>query len=271
MTAGIALLSRILARLRGEHLTPLVAPRQSGPRILVLTGAGISAESGLPTYRDRDGLWKRNDPQMMASLAGYKKDPASVRSFHDELARLAGQASPNTGHKALAELQRYWQGTVTVVTTNGDDLHERAGTRNVVHLHGEFSRSLCSLCNVSWPISDKARYEGCPQCGRDDHVRPDVVFFGERPRHLEQVFSLADECDIFLAVGCGGAVSPSNLLPRIAYANNLRDARLGASICQTVEINPIPTGNLSFTKVIKATACEALPEWCNLLLRENAG
>lgn len=242
--------------------------RRLGRSLLVLTGAGVSAESGIRTYRDQDGLWKRHDPRLMATLDGYRRNPDLVRTFHDELRTLAAAALPNAAHVALSQLGAAWPGPFTLVTTNGDELHERAGSRDVVHIHGSLFRTQCDTCRACWRDPEgSSQRSGCPGCGGRATLRPDAVFFGERPRHMDRVFSAVDECDIFLAVGCGGAVRPACLLPRMAFNNNQRDARIGKAASRTTEVNPAPTGDPAFTEVIKATACEALPQWCASVLR----
>lgn len=158
-----------------------MSDQSAGPRIVVLTGAGISAESGIPTFRAADGLWEDHRVEDVATPEGYERDPAAVQRFYDARRRAAASAVPNAAHHALARLEGALGDRLLIVTQNVDDLHERAGTRNLVHIHGELRRALCAACGArpEWE-GELASRPRCPVCG-ERMLRPDVVWFGEVP------------------------------------------------------------------------------------------
>lgn len=222
--------------------------------IVVLTGAGISAEYGLPTYRGPGGLWegRRGVP---VTAADQQADPAAFTGFWQERAREVEGAMPNAAHAALARLEHALPGRLTLITQNIDALHEAAGSKKVLHLHGRIDRFLCASCSRRC-----AAVSACPACG-SDMVRPDVVLFGERPRHLDAAFAAVDDADIFVAVGTSCNVQPAALLPRMAWSNCMRPPRSDrmASRARVIEINSVPTGMLAFDEVRAASAAEAVP------------
>jgi NAD-dependent deacetylase len=183
-----------------------------GGAIVVLTGAGISAESGLPTFRGADGLWMGRRVEEVATPEAFSAQPEVVQRFYDERRRqLVGAAiAPNAGHLALAELERRWPGPVQIVTQNIDDLHERAGSTNLIHMHGELLKARCTVCPAicSWR-GDLAVAHACPECGRPDVLRPHVVWFGEMPLELDAIYEALAACDLFVAVGTSGQVYPA--------------------------------------------------------------
>jgi NAD-dependent deacetylase len=189
--------------------------------LCVLTGAGVSAESGIATFRDAGGLWEGHRAEEVASPEGFEADPALVWSFYGARRRQAGGCAPNKGHRALAEVERRLQGRFLLATQNVDGLHEAAGNRRVVELHGSLWRSRCAACDRP-PFEDRADHEGllprCEECrsrGRDALLRPDIVWFGEAldPADLERVHAFLDEGAahrlVFLAVGTSGVVYPA--------------------------------------------------------------
>lgn len=181
--------------------------------IFVLTGAGISAESGLGTFRDTDGVWARFDPMRLATPEGFAADPVLVHDFYNHRRRDTRAASPNPAHAALARLEAGLAergGRLFLCTQNIDDLHERAGSRHVVHMHGELLRARCSACGIE-PIwhEDLTVATACPDCGHGGGMRPDVVWFGEMPKHLEAIDEALAEADLFVAIGTSGAVYPA--------------------------------------------------------------
>ncbi|MCA0455557.1 MAG: NAD-dependent deacylase [Chloroflexi bacterium] len=195
---------------------------RSAKQISILTGAGVSKESGIPTFRDAlDGLWARFDPRQLATPQAFQKDPKLVWDFYEYRRALMRPAEPNAGHFALAALQRRFP-TLRIITQNVDDLHERAGSDDVIRLHGNIARNKCSAdcqgsptrVDVSQLTWDKASGPPpCPYCGR--LVRPDVVWFGEMlPRdELDRALDLARRSDVMLVVGTSGMVSPSAEMP----------------------------------------------------------
>lgn len=154
---------------------------QPADHIVILTGAGISAESGLGTFRDVGGLWSRYDWRNLATPEGFARDPGFVLNFYNWRRERVREARPNAAHLALARLERDWPGRVTLVTQNVDDLHEQAGSREVVHMHGTHLSALCAACGHRWPApAVMAPDDPCPACAKA-RTRPDVVWFGEMP------------------------------------------------------------------------------------------
>jgi NAD-dependent deacetylase len=198
------------------------------PSIVVLTGAGISAESGLATFRGADGLWEGHRVEDVASPAGFERDPALVQRFYNlRRAALAG-VQPNAAHHALVRLEREWPGDFLLVTQNVDDLHERAGSRRLRHMHGELRRALCLACERSLPWGgDIAPQSVCPQCGAPGRLRPDIVWFGEMPYGMDEIFTSLGRCGLFLAVGTSGHVYPAAGFVQSASAAGAR----------TIEVN----------------------------------
>ncbi|GIV90096.1 MAG: NAD-dependent protein deacylase [Chloroflexus sp.] len=189
--------------------------------VAVLTGAGISAESGIPTFRDaQTGLWSHFDPEELASLAGFARNPTLVWRWYAERRIKACAAQPNPAHYALAELDRYVP-RLTLITQNIDGLHQRAGSRNVIELHGSLHRARCMAdgsLHTTWDYAEELPH--CPDCGA--LLRPDVVWFGEMlPKTaLETAWAATLDCDIFMSIGTSGVVEPAASLPRIALSRN---------------------------------------------------
>ena len=176
-------------------------------RIVVLTGAGISAESGLRTFRAEDGLWEDHRIEDVATPEAFVRDPALVHRFYNARRTAAAQAQPNAAHRALADLAR--RHDLTLVTQNVDDLHERGGSSDVIHMHGELTSALCAACGHRWPSpADTDTTMLCPACGTAA-VRPDIVWFGEMPYHMEQIWAAIEQADIFAAIGTSGQVYPA--------------------------------------------------------------
>ncbi|WP_258039015.1 Sir2 family NAD-dependent protein deacetylase [Microbacterium sp. Ru50] len=178
-------------------------------RIVVLTGAGISAESGIRTFRAVDGLWEDHRIEDVATPEGYAADPALVHAFYDERRRAVAAAEPNAAHLALAGLEARRPGDVLIVTQNIDDLHERAGSTRVSHIHGELGSALCEACGERMPWhGDLAGGPRCPSCGARA-LRPDVVWFGEAVYGLDDIFDAVALCKQFWVIGTSGAVTPA--------------------------------------------------------------
>lgn len=190
--------------------------------IFVLTGAGISAESGLGTFRDRGGVWSRFDPLKLATPEAFAADPVLVHDFYNMRRRDAMKAEPNPAHTALARLEAGLAtrgGELFLCTQNVDDLHERAGSRAVTHIHGELLRVRCTACDTSraWR-EDLSVATPCPNCEKTGGMRPDVVWFGEMPKHLVAIEDALLKADLFVAIGTSGAVYPA-----AGYAAQARD------------------------------------------------
>lgn len=190
-------------------------------RIVILTGAGISAESGLATFRAADGLWMEHRIEDVASPAGFARDPGLVHRFYDRRRREAAAAHPNAAHIALAELERRLsaedgRGGVVVVTQNVDDLHERAGSGHVIHMHGELSSALCTACGDRHRRhGDLASRPACPACGRRT-LRPDIVWFGEAVYGADEIDAAVTGCEWFIVIGTSGTVWPAAGLAALA-------------------------------------------------------
>lgn len=220
--------------------------------IVVLTGAGISAESGLGTFRDKDGLWTRYRIEDVATPEAYARNPALVHEFYNLRRQGLRAAVPNAAHLALAELERRHQGSFLLVTQNVDDLHQRAGSQNVLAMHGELQKALCAGCGHVWPAPDQMFPEG--RCARCDAAlcRPDLVWFGEDVRFLDQIIEATEKADLFALIGTSGNVHPAAGLMELAR-------ECGAA---TVEINLEPSAVASSAdRVILGRATEMVPAW----------
>lgn len=180
------------------------------PAIVILTGAGISAESGLPTFRDKDGLWEGHRVEEVASPEAFRRNPELVHQFYNLRRAALASVQPNAAHLALARLQREFSGNVSIVTQNVDDLHERAGSTDVIHMHGELRRVRCTRCgDVGDWLADLFVETPCPHCARSGGMRPDIVWFGEIPYHMEDIATLIDQADVFVSIGTSGHVYPA--------------------------------------------------------------
>lgn len=228
-------------------------------RVFVLTGAGISAESGLATFRGSDGLWEGERVEDVASPGGWERDPARVWRFYSLRRAAAAAAQPNPAHFALAELERKLGERFFLCTQNVDNLHERAGSRNLVHMHGELFESRCESCTGK-PFADARLYPGAaehPFCQCGGRIRPNIVWFGERPFHLERIFEELRRCSVMLVVGTSGVVQPAASF--VDWANG-RDGRRAAAL-RTYYVGPEhPANAAAFTRVFEGKAGELLPE-----------
>lgn len=227
-------------------------------RIVVLTGAGLSAESGLATFRDRDGIWSKYDLSEVATPEAFAADPVRVHTFYNQRRRGLQDVAPNAAHEALARLEREHRGEVTVITQNIDALHEAAGTRRLIHMHGELLKALCSRCEARHPWHDDLSTEiACPSCGRPGGLRPDVVWFGEMPYRMEEIYDLIERADLFASIGTSGTVYPA--------AGFVRQAR--AAGAHTVELNLEPSEGVSlFAEAIHGPATRVVPDWVDRVL-----
>ena len=179
-------------------------------RIVILTGAGVSAESGLATFRDSGGLWENHDPMDIATPEAFQRDPGLVYRFYNARRNQLGDVEPNAAHRALSKLQRDFTGEVFLVTQNVDDLHERGGSRQVCHMHGELRSMWCRHCDERLPaLDDYDAGTGCLRCGRSGGLRPDIVWFGEMPYQMDLIAAQLADCDLFVAIGTSGVVYPA--------------------------------------------------------------
>lgn len=220
--------------------------------IVILTGAGVSAESGLGTFRDPGGLWSRHDWRDLVTPEGFARDPGAVLAFYDWRRERARAARPNPAHHALARIARDWPGTVTLVTQNVDDLHERAGQPEVIHMHGSHMAARCAACGHRWPApAVMAPADPCPACAAAA-ARPDVVWFGETPQHMERIAAALRAADLFVSIGTSGAVYPAAGFAAAARAAGAR----------TVELNLEPSENARiFDETHHGRASEIVPAW----------
>ena len=233
----------------------------AGRSIVVLTGAGISAESGLPTFRGSDGLWLGQRLEDVATPEAFVRQPEVVQRFYDLRRRqlLAQEVGPNAAHLALAELERRWSGSVQIVTQNIDDLHERAGSRNLIHMHGELLKARCTTCAAvcAWR-GDLADAHLCPACRGAGVLRPHVVWFGEMPLELDAIYGALAACDLFIAIGTSGQVYPA--------AGFVEDVRRHGR-AHTVELNLEPGAlNSRFAEHRQGPASEVVPRYVDELL-----
>ena len=228
--------------------------------IVILTGAGISKESGLDTFRDADGIWARVRLEDVATPEAFHRDPALVHGFYNRRRQQLRESGiePNAAHLALARLEREWRGEVTLVTQNVDDLHDRAGSRNLIAMHGELMKARCPTCNLvtSWP-GPLTVASLCPGC-RFSGLRPHVVWFGEVPFEMRRIHAAIDQAETFVSIGTSGSVYPAAGL--VAYAH-----RQGVGHC--VELNLEPSeGSRLFDERIYGPATEVVPAWVDKVL-----
>lgn len=229
-------------------------------RIVILTGAGISAESGIDTFRSAGGLWEQHRVEDVATPEGFARNPALVLGFYDMRRAALANVAPNAAHMALARLQRDFAKRpgreVLLVTQNVDDLHERGGSPQVLHMHGELKSALCTACGT------RSRWEGamlaengvrppCPVCAAP-MLRPDVVWFGEMPYEMGRIYMALEACDLFVSIGTSGAVYPA--------AGFVEEARRAGA--QTLELNLEPSeGSRLFHESRLGPASVIVPEW----------
>lgn len=226
--------------------------------IVILTGAGISAESGIDTFRGAGGLWENHRVEDVATPEAFARDPGLVLRFYDARRAAIQEKLPNAAHFALSRLEAEWSGSLLIVTQNVDDLHERAGAGRVLHMHGEHLSAWCTSCDIRsrWcaPLLDRPP---CPVCGARS-LRPDIVWFGEMPYRMGEIYAALREADLFVSIGTSGAVYPA--------AGFVRDAReLGK---RTLELNLEPSqGSFQFHESRLGPASELVPAWVEELLR----
>jgi NAD-dependent deacetylase len=226
--------------------------------IVVLTGAGISAESGVSTFRDPDGIWSKYDLRDVATPEGFARNPALVHDFYNMRRRAHGRVAPNAAHAALARLEKEHKGAFTLVTQNIDGLHEAAGSQNLIHMHGELMSALCAICSarMRW-TDDITTGTACLVCHGKGGLRPDVVWFGEMPYHMERIMGALVEADLFLSIGTSG-----NVYPAAGFVDVARQC--GA---HTVELNLEPSEGISyFAEAIHGPASRVVPVYVDKLL-----
>ena len=226
--------------------------------IVILTGAGISAESGVATFRGPDGLWEGHRVEDVATPEAFARDPDMVQKFYDERRAKLGTVMPNAAHEALARLDEAWPGDLLLVTQNVDDLHDRAGSRRMLHMHGELNSAWCLACGGRSPFAgEMASNPACPKCGERGFLRPDIVWFGEMPYQMERIELALTQCDLFVSIGTSGAVYPA--------AGFVQSARhYGA---ETLEMNLDPSeGSYFFHNSRMGRAGDLVPSWVDEML-----
>jgi NAD-dependent protein deacetylase/lipoamidase len=226
--------------------------------IVILTGAGLSAESGLSTFRDKDGIWSKYDYRDVATPEGFARNPTLVHDFYNQRRHAHVGIVPNAAHVALARLEREYDGEVAIVTQNIDALHEAAGCKNLIHMHGELLKALCAHCGARHACTDDLSLTThCPACGKDGGMRPDVVWFGEMPYHMERIARHLAAVDLFMSIGTSGNVYPA--------AGFVAQAR--AQGAHTVELNLEPSeGANYFAETIHGPATQIVPAYVDRLL-----
>ncbi len=225
--------------------------------IVILTGAGISAESGIATFRGPGGLWEGHRVEDVCTPEALARDPALVHRFYDLRRAALDTVEPNAAHHALARLDAAWPGELLIVTQNVDDLHERAGAARLLHMHGELRSALCAACGIREGWSDALPPETeCPNCGMLA-LRPDIVFFGEMPYQMERIEAALADADLFVSIGTSGAVYPA--------AGFVQTARhYGAA---TLEMNLDPSGGSHwFEESRMGPASTFVPAWVEKVL-----
>lgn len=225
--------------------------------IVILTGAGVSAESGIDTFRDGGGLWEQHRVEDVATPEAFARDPDLVLRFYDMRRESIQTKQPNAAHHALARLDREWEGDLLIVTQNVDDLHERAGAKRVLHMHGEHLNAWCTACDarVPWtgPLIGRP---ACPECGAAA-LRPDIVWFGEMPYRMDAIFAALERADLFVSIGTSGAVYPA-----AGFVRNARE--FGA---ETLELNLEPSqGTPWFDEARHGPASELVTAWVDEVL-----
>jgi NAD-dependent deacetylase len=224
---------------------------------VVLTGAGLSAESGVPTFRDPSGIWSKYDWRDVATPDGFQRDPYLVLDFYNARRHAHQSIRPNAAHIALARLEAEHAG-VTIVTQNVDALHEAAGSHALIHMHGELFKALCTFCQHRFSWDDDLFVDtSCPFCGLPGGMRPDVVWFGEMPYQMGRITALLGEANLFMSIGTSGNVYPA--------AGFVAEAREHGA--HTVELNLEPSEGASlFDEAIYGRATQVVPAFVDRLL-----
>ncbi len=232
--------------------------------IVILTGAGVSAESGLSTFRDSGGLWAQHRVEDVATPEAFSRNPDLVQDFYNQRRQKLATVKPNRAHKALARLEAEHTGTVLVITQNVDNLHEAAGSKNILHMHGELSKVRCRVCSsvLNWEDS-VTQQTPCPKCGSAPALRPHIVWFGEMPFHMEAIDDALLAADLFISIGTSG-----NVYPAAGFV-----AQIGAiGRARAVELNMEPSeGALMFDEARHGPAGDVVPKFIEEILEINNG
>ncbi len=225
--------------------------------IVISTGAGISAESGIKTFRDQNGLWENHNIEEVATPEGFQKNPMLVHQFYNLRRAQLKKVEPNAAHLALAELEKKWPGDVFLITQNVDDLHRRAGSKKMVSIHGELKKARCVDCSGRFVWEDELGLDSlCPGCQKKNCLRPDIVWFGELPYFMDQAYERISECQLFIAIGTSGNVHPAAAFSQHAESAHKIEVNLEPSIVAH-----------SFDEVIIGPATEKIPELVKAILQ----
>ncbi|MBE6447735.1 MAG: NAD-dependent deacylase [Alphaproteobacteria bacterium] len=229
--------------------------------IIILTGAGISAESGLATFRASNGLWNNHKVEDVATIEAFERNPDYVHDFYNELKLELIKAQPNPAHLAITKLQQNYPAKISVITQNVDTLHEKAGNQNIYHIHGQINQSVCLNCgHILETFGDVDTQTQCHNCHVTGMMKPNIVFFGENLLCMDTVEQLLSSCDLFLSVGTSGVVFPAASFVQIAKYNGAK----------TFEFNLEPTSNnFYFDKHIMGPAGTTLPAFIEELLKSS--
>lgn len=229
--------------------------------IVILTGAGISAESGIQTFRASDGLWHEHRIEDVATPEGFAANPDLVHRFYNARRALlkAPNIAPNPAHYALAQLEANWQGKVLLVTQNIDNLHERAGSQHLIHMHGELCKVFCQQSRKVFTWTDDLTLDTpCECCQQPGNLRPDIVWFGEMPYQMDEIYSALEDCDLFVSIGTSGNVYPAAGFVQIAKQHGAK----------TLELNLEATAGV-FDQSRQGKAGEIVPSWVAELLENQ--
>jgi len=226
--------------------------------IVILTGAGISAESGIQTFRDAGGLWEGHAVEQVATPEGFAADPVLVHRFYNLRRAALSTVEPNAAHIALGRLQSELPGQVTLVTQNVDDLHERGGALDVIHMHGELLSAFCTACDHRWRQTEDLSVETlCLACQTRGGPRPDIVWFGEMPYQMDRIERALQSCDLFVSIGTSGAVYPAAGFVQLAHVHR----------AHTLELNLEPSQSSAFfSETRHGPATELVPKWVDSLI-----
>jgi len=226
--------------------------------IVILTGAGVSAESGLATFRGPDGLWEGHRVEDVATPEAFARDPGLVHKFYDARRAKLDIVEPNAAHLALARLDSEWPGDLLIITQNVDDLHERAGAKRLLHMHGELTSGWCLACDQRFPwTGPMGEGASCPVCQVAGRVRPDIVWFGEMPYEMDRIDEALMSCDLFVSIGTSGAVYPA--------AGFVQSARYCGAHCLEINLEP-SQGSIFFDQRRYGPAATEVPRWVDEFL-----
>lgn len=221
-------------------------------RIVVLTGAGISAESGINTFRENGGLWENHRLEDVATPEAFSRDPALVQRFYNLRRAQLNSVTYNAAHKALAEFERNFNGEFLLVTQNVDHLHRLSGSQNLIHMHGELRKSRCTTTNVVYDQLDDIDVHTHCDCCKTPTLRPHIVWFGEMPLLMDDIYAALEHCDLFISIGTSGNVYPAAGFVEVANSVGAR----------TVEINLEPSNGVNlFNEAYQGPASVAVPEF----------